>query len=59
MAMPNPADPAPPASARAADDLGQGWKVRPFLRVNKKETVTLMDVDGAGGDPAHLDGRRV
>ncbi len=47
-AVPNPADPAPPASARAADDLGQGWKVRPFLRVNKKETATLMDVAGPG-----------
>ena len=48
MAGPNPADPSPPASARAADDLGQGWKVRPFLRVNKGQTATLMDVDGPG-----------
>lgn len=48
MAVPNPADPSPAASARAADDLGQGWKVRPFLRVNKGETATLMDVDGSG-----------
>ena len=49
MAVPNPSDPLPlPASARAADDLGQGWKVRPFLRVNKGETATLMDVDGPG-----------
>jgi hypothetical protein len=48
MAVPNPAEPKPAASARAADDLGQGWKVRPFLRVNAGETVTLMDVDGPG-----------
>ena len=48
MAVPDPADPAPPVSARAADELGQGWKVRPFLRVNKGQTATLMDVDGPG-----------
>jgi hypothetical protein len=48
MAVPNPSDPSPPASARAADDLGQGWKVRPFLRVNKGQMATLMDVDGPG-----------
>ncbi len=48
MAIPNPSEPKPAASARAADDLGQGWKVRPFLRVNAGETVTLMDVDGPG-----------
>ncbi len=48
MAIPNPAEPKPAASARAADDLGQGWKVRPFLRVNAGQTVTLMDVDGPG-----------
>lgn len=48
MAIPNPAEPKPAASARAADDLGQGWKVRPFLRVNAGETATLMDIDGPG-----------
>jgi len=48
MAVPNPSDPSPPASARAADDLGQGWKVRPFLRANKGRTATPMDVDGPG-----------
>lgn len=48
MAIPNPSEPKPAASARAADDLGQGWKVRPFLRVNAGETVTLMDVAGPG-----------
>jgi len=48
MAIPNPSAPAPPAAGRAADDLGQGWKVRPFLRVNKGKTSVLMDVAGPG-----------
>ena len=48
MAFPHPGEAKPAASARAADDLGQGWKVRPFLRVNAGETATLMDVDGPG-----------
>ena len=48
MAEPDTSDPSPPASARAADHLGQGWKVRPFLRVNVGQTATLMDVDGPG-----------
>ncbi len=48
MAIPNPAEPKPAASARAADDLGQGWKVRPFLRVNAGQTATLMNVSGPG-----------
>ena len=51
MAIPNPAEPKPAASARAADDLGQGWKVKPFLRVNAGETVTLRDVAGPGAIP--------
>ena len=32
----------------AAQDLGKGWKVRPFLKPKAGETVTLMDVDGPG-----------
>ena len=48
MAIPDPLEPFPAASARAADSLGQGWKVKPFLRVNAGQTVTLMDVDGPG-----------
>ncbi|MBX7254815.1 MAG: DUF2961 domain-containing protein [Candidatus Hydrogenedentes bacterium] len=48
MAVPNPSEEKPAAAARAADDLGQGWKVRPFIRVNAGETATLMDVDGSG-----------
>ena len=48
MAIPNPGEPKPVASGRAADVLGQGWKVRPFIRVNAHETAVLMDVDGPG-----------
>jgi hypothetical protein len=48
MAIPNPTEPKPAASARAADDLGQDWKVRPFIRVNARETAVLMDVTGPG-----------
>jgi len=48
MAIPNPTEPKPAASARAADDLGQGWKVRPFIRLNAHETAVLMDVGGPG-----------
>lgn len=48
MAIPNPAEPKPAASARAAEDLGQSWKVRPFIRLNARETAVLMDVAGPG-----------
>jgi hypothetical protein len=48
MASPDPKERKPAASARAADDLGRGWKVKPFIRVNAGETATLMDVDGPG-----------
>ena len=48
MAVPDPSDPNPFQGARAADDLGQGWKVRPFVRINAGETAVLMDVQGPG-----------
>jgi len=35
-------------ASHAARDLGQGWKVNPYVRIPPKETVTLMDVSGAG-----------
>jgi len=47
MAVPKPDDPGLPHSA-AASDLGQGWKVRPFLKPKAGQTVTLMDVKGPG-----------
>ena len=47
MAIPDPTDPNLPHSSHASD-LGQGWKVRPFLNAKAHETVTLMDVEGPG-----------
>jgi hypothetical protein len=47
MAVPNPSDPDLPFS-KAASDLGQGWKVRPFVKPKSGETVTIMDVEGPG-----------
>jgi hypothetical protein len=46
-AIPNPGDPNLPFSA-AAQDLGQGWKVSPFLKPQAGETLTIMDVEGPG-----------
>ncbi len=48
MMVPDPSEKEWPAAGRAADNLGQGWKVRPFIRVNKGQTATLMDVAGSG-----------
>lgn len=39
---------ADPQGAGPARELGQGWKVRPFLTLKAGETVTLMDHDGPG-----------
>lgn len=47
MAVPNPSDPDLPFSS-ASVDLGQGWKVRPFVKVRPKSTHTMMDVAGPG-----------
>jgi Protein of unknown function (DUF2961) len=44
MEVPGPSNPFSAASAR----LGQGWKVRPFIKVPAKSTVTIMDVAGPG-----------
>ena len=35
-------------ASRAARELGQGWKVNPYIHVQPTETVTIMDVDGPG-----------
>lgn len=48
MAVPDPTNPKPVANAAAASELGQGWKVRPFIRVDAGKTATLMDVQGSG-----------
>lgn len=46
-AIPNPSDPDL-AFSNAAADLGQGWKVRPFVKVKPHSTITIMDVNGPG-----------
>jgi hypothetical protein len=32
----------------AARDLGQGWKVSPYVRIPAKQTFTLAEIDGPG-----------
>jgi hypothetical protein len=49
--MADPADKDKPNTAnasRAARDLGQGWKVNPYIRINAGETFTLAVIDGPG-----------
>ena len=57
MAVPDPDDPDVPdvpddpdtlPFSPAASDLGQGWKVSPFVKVAAGETHTVMDVAGPG-----------
>lgn len=35
-------------ASRAARDLGQGWKVNPYIRIAPNETVTLAEIEGPG-----------
>lgn len=35
-------------AAYAARDLGQGWKVNPYIIVNAKETITIAEIEGPG-----------
>jgi hypothetical protein len=35
-------------AANAARDLGQGWKVNPFIIIKPGETFTLAEIDGSG-----------
>lgn len=35
-------------ASNAARDLGQGWKVNPFIRIKPGETITLAEIDGPG-----------
>jgi len=49
MAVPDPDAPLNTANAtRAARDLGQGWKVNPFIRIQPGETFTLAEIEGPG-----------
>ena len=35
-------------AAYAARDLGQGWKVNPYIRIEPKETITIAEIEGPG-----------
>ncbi len=35
-------------SANAARDLGQGWKVNPYIRIQPGETFTIAEIEGPG-----------
>jgi hypothetical protein len=35
-------------ASHAARDLGQGWKVNPFIKINPGETFTMAVIDGPG-----------
>ncbi len=35
-------------AAWAARDLGQGWKVNPYVRINPGETFTMAEIEGPG-----------
>ncbi len=35
-------------ASNAARDLGQGWKVNPFVKINPRETITIAEVEGTG-----------
>jgi hypothetical protein len=45
--VPDPDNPDLPFS-RAAQDLGTGWKVRPFIPLKAGHTITLADITGPG-----------
>ena len=49
--MADPADKDKPNTANAfnaARDLGQGWKVNPYVRIKPGETFTMAEIDGPG-----------
>ena len=49
MAIPDPNAPRNTGNASlAARDLGQGWKVNPFIIIKPGETITLAEIDGPG-----------
>lgn len=35
-------------SSRASIDLGEGWKVNPYIFIQPKETITIAEIDGPG-----------
>ncbi|HUX56389.1 MAG TPA: glycoside hydrolase family 172 protein [Bacteroidales bacterium] len=49
--MADPADKDKPNTANAynaARDLGQGWKVNPYVRIKSGETFTMAEIEGPG-----------
>src|SRR5690554_4664294 len=49
MATPDPNAPRNTANASGpARDLGQGWKVNPFVTINPGETFTMAEIEGPG-----------
>ena len=36
------------AALASARDLGRGWKVSPFIRIQSGETRTIADIEGMG-----------
>jgi hypothetical protein len=49
--MARPEDKATPNVANAANaarDLGQGWKVNPYVRIQPGQTFTMAEIDGSG-----------
>lgn len=49
--MANPADIGKPNTANAANaarDLGQGWKINPFIEIKPGQTFTLAEMEGPG-----------
>ncbi len=49
MARPEDKDKVNTANAfNAARDLGQGWKVNPFIHIQPGQTVTLAEIEGPG-----------
>jgi hypothetical protein len=46
-----PSDKAAPNTANASNaarDLGQGWKVNPYIRIKAGETITIAEIEGSG-----------
>jgi hypothetical protein len=49
MAKPEDKDIKNTANAyNASRDLGQGWKVNPFIKIQSGETITLAEIEGSG-----------
>jgi len=49
MARPEDSDKPNQANAyNAARDLGQGWKVNPYIRIQSGETITIAEINGSG-----------